>query len=80
RNIFMLQTQNIVPLAVDHEGVTLTRASECDYLFVTPGRQCPTGVTMSPQRRQNLLQLAEQNDSIIIEDEYDAQVLVQNTT
>ncbi|MBP0656919.1 aminotransferase class I/II-fold pyridoxal phosphate-dependent enzyme, partial [Mycobacterium tuberculosis] len=38
------------------------------------------GVTMSPQRRQNLLQLAEQNDSIIIEDEYDAQVLVQNTT
>ena len=35
---------------------------------------------MSPQRRQNLLQLAEQNDSIIIEDEYDAQVLVQNTT
>lgn len=80
RNIFMLQTQNIVPLAVDHEGVTLTRANECDYLFVTPGRQCPTGVTLSPQRRQNLLQLAEQNDSIIIEDEYDAQVLVQNTT
>ena len=80
RNIFLLQTQHIVPLAVDHEGVTLIRANECDYLFVTPGRQCPTGVTMSPQRRQNLLQLAEQNDSIIIEDEYDAQVLVQNTT
>ncbi len=46
RNIFMLQTQNIVPLAVDHEGVTLTRANECDYLFVTPGRQCPTGSSL----------------------------------
>ncbi len=80
RNIFMLHTQNIVPMEVDSEGVTLTRAKECDYLYVTPGRQCPTSVTMSPQRRQSLLQLAEQQDSIIIEDEYDAQVLVQNTT
>ncbi|MFC1390519.1 PLP-dependent aminotransferase family protein [Acinetobacter pittii] len=80
RNIFMLHTPNIVPLAVDHEGVTLTNAVGCDYFYVTPGRQCPTGITMSPSRRKKLLELAEQQDSIIIEDEYDAQVLVQNTT
>ncbi|MFX9765981.1 PLP-dependent aminotransferase family protein, partial [Acinetobacter baumannii] len=30
RNIFMLHTPNIVPLAVDHEGVTLTNAVGCD--------------------------------------------------
>ncbi|MCH7296639.1 PLP-dependent aminotransferase family protein [Acinetobacter higginsii] len=80
RNIFMLHTPHIVPLEVDHEGVTLTQALDCDYIYVTPGRQCPTGVTMSPSRRNKLLQLVEQQDSIIIEDEYDAQVLVQNTT
>jgi len=80
RNIFMLHTPHIVPLDVDREGVTLTHALDCDYIYVTPGRQCPTGVTLSPSRRNKLLQLAEQQDSIIIEDEYDAQVLVQNTT
>ncbi|UUM28085.1 PLP-dependent aminotransferase family protein [Acinetobacter colistiniresistens] len=80
RNIFRLHTSHIVPLDVDLEGVTLTQAIDCDYIYVTPGRQCPTGVTLSPSRRNKLLQLAEQQDSIIIEDEYDAQILVQNTT
>lgn len=81
RNIFMLHSQNIVALAVDDEGIILPKDSTyCDYYYVTPGRQCPTGVTMSPQRRKQLLQLAELHDSIIIEDEYDAQILVENTT
>lgn len=81
RNIFMLHSQNIVPFAVDDEGVIISdQTMHCDYFYVTPGRQCPTGVTLSPQRRQNLLQKAEQFDSIIIEDEYDAQILVENTT
>ena len=77
----MLHSQNIVPFAVDDEGVIISdQTMHCDYFYVTPGRQCPTGVTLSPQRRQNLLQKAEQFDSIIIEDEYDAQILVENTT
>ncbi|MBC68650.1 MULTISPECIES: PLP-dependent aminotransferase family protein [Acinetobacter] len=80
RNIFMLHTEHVVPLAVDQEGIALSDAIGCDYIYVTPGRHCPTGVTLSPTRRNKLLQLAEQQDSIIIEDEYDAQVLVQNTT
>lgn len=81
RNIFMLHSQNIVALPIDDEGMIVSdHTPECDYFYLTPGRQCPTGVTLSPQRRQNLLQKAEQFDSIIIEDEYDAQILVENTT
>ncbi|MBF7688582.1 MocR-like pyridoxine biosynthesis transcription factor PdxR [Acinetobacter rathckeae] len=81
RNIFMLHSQNIVALPVDHEGIIFSKeAQQCDYLYVTPGRQCPTGGTLSPQRRQHLLRQAEEYESIIIEDEYDAQILVENTT
>lgn len=80
RNIFMLHTQHVVPLTVDQDGILLNDVVNCDYIYVTPGRQCPTGVTLSPTRRNKLLQLADKQDSIIIEDEYDAQILVQNIT
>ncbi|MEF1339995.1 PLP-dependent aminotransferase family protein, partial [Vibrio rotiferianus] len=34
--------------------------------------QAPTGVTMSQQRRKEILELAHRNDAIIIEDDYDS--------
>lgn len=80
RNIFALRTPQLRALPLDQEGVCLDELSGCDYIYVTPGRQCPTGISMSAQRRLQVLALAEKNDSIIIEDEYDAQILVQNAT
>lgn len=80
RNIFSLRTSYIKALAVDHDGVSPQSMVGCDYIYLTPGRQCPTGVSLSIQRRRQILALAETHDSIIIEDEYDAQMLAQNTT
>lgn len=80
RNIFSLRTSHLKALPIDHEGISPQSIQGCDYIYLTPGRQCPTGVSLSVKRRTQILALAEKNDSIIIEDEYDAQILVQNTT
>ena len=44
---------HLLPLPVDEHGlITGTQLLGCDYLFVTPGHQCPTSVTLSRERRQ----------------------------
>ncbi|MFC5087609.1 MocR-like pyridoxine biosynthesis transcription factor PdxR [Microvirga arabica] len=42
-----------------------------DVVVATPSHHSPTGVRMPMQRRQRLLELAEQRDFIIIEDDYE---------
>lgn len=72
-NIFGLAGAQLHPHQVDEEGLKFNSfSSMCDYFYVTPSHQAPTGVTMSPQRRKQLLDLAHQNDAIIIEDDYDS--------
>ncbi|WP_202978026.1 PLP-dependent aminotransferase family protein [Pseudomonas nabeulensis] len=82
RNVFAYNGAQVVPLPVDEQGVVPTADyASCDYLYCTPGYQCPTGVTLSPQRRTTLLAMAAQHDQVIIEDdddpetEYDGQAL-----
>ena len=58
----------------DQDGLDANRLTPASLLYVTPSHQVPTGVTMSLQRRRDLLQWAEQHDSIIIEDDYDFEV------
>ncbi len=58
----------------DPDGLDANRLSNASLLYVTPSHQVPTGVTMSLQRRRDLLQWAEDNDAIIIEDDYDFEV------
>lgn len=72
RNIFAVRTQLLVGLPLDSEGVALGDALQgCDYVFVTPSHQCPTTVTMSLERRDALLRLAEEHDFVLIEDDYE---------
>ncbi|GAD78421.1 PLP-dependent aminotransferase family protein [Vibrio ezurae] len=72
-NIFSLAGAQLHPHTVDEEGLVLNELSAmCDYFYVTPSHQAPTGVTMSKQRRNTLLQQARSNDAIIIEDDYDS--------
>ncbi len=40
-------------------------------VYVTPHHQYPTSVSMAPERRMKLLQLAERFDFTVIEDDYD---------
>ena len=71
-NTFLLSEPQIVPHAVDEEGIVLGE-TPCDYYYVTPGHQVPTGVTMSKARRVQLLDYAARHDAVIIEDDYDSE-------
>jgi GntR family transcriptional regulator/MocR family aminotransferase len=65
----------IAPLAVDAQGAHIATADSrrAGAALVTPAHQYPTGVTMSPQRRMQLVAWAQQNDRFVIEDDYDGE-------
>lgn len=72
RNIFAHRSDQVRPLAVDAQGLCMTPdLHQCDYIFVTPNHQCPTGAILALERRTALLSLACKFDSIIIEDDYE---------
>ena len=57
---------------VDENGLNpdADRIENCDVLFLSPGRQRPTGVTLSAERRAALLTLANECNTVIVEDDY----------
>ncbi|MFL6114548.1 MAG: PLP-dependent aminotransferase family protein, partial [Catenulispora sp.] len=65
----------IVPVAVDDEGIDVAalQRTGARAVLVTPAHQFPSGVLMSPARRQALLRWARDADGVIIEDDYDAE-------
>jgi len=72
RNIFRLKTDKVALVPLDDEGIMLTNeVAASDVLFTTPSHQFPTTITMSLNRRMDLLQMAEENETIIIEDDYE---------
>lgn len=75
RNIFALKTDQIVPLKIDENGLIISKeVFSCDVVFVTPSHQFPTTVTMSIERRKQLLAAAEEHDFLIIEDDYESEI------
>ncbi len=58
-------------LRVD-EGIRIARTARA--AFVTPSRQMPLGVPLSPARRAALLAWAAEQRSFIIEDDYDSEL------
>ncbi len=60
-----------VPVAVDVEGLPPDRVGRADVVFVTPSHQCPTNATMPVERRVALLDAADRDGFILIEDDYE---------
>jgi GntR family transcriptional regulator / MocR family aminotransferase len=62
------------PVPVDEEGLDTSKLPKTRgaIAYVTPSHQYPTGVTMSLQRRIELLAWASEHDAYIIEDDYDS--------
>jgi len=74
RRLFLRQEARLVPLPVDAHGVTAPEGlSGLDMVFVTPGRQFPTNVTMTIGRRRELLARAGGDGALIVEDDYDSE-------
>jgi GntR family transcriptional regulator/MocR family aminotransferase len=65
-----------VPIAVDANGlkVDALAASECEVVVVTPAHQYPTGVVLSSERRAELLEWADEEDALVVEDDYDSEL------
>ncbi len=78
-NIFQLHGASMQLQPLDAHGMTLDEnLTACDYIYLTPSHQVPTGITMSGQRRAELMERAKQRDQIIIEDDYDAELNLDN--
>ena len=64
----------IVAVPVDKEGICTDKLPKAAKLiYVTPSHQFPLGVPLSLSRRRALLQWAERNRVVIIEDDYDSE-------
>lgn len=74
RNIANIFTHNIAPLKTDNDGLIVSpELSNCDIVYLTPSHQSPTTVTMPESRRRKLLKMAEADDFLILEDDYEAE-------
>lgn len=63
---------HIEPAPLDQHGI-IPQDWNAQLLFVTPGRQFPTGSVLPLARRQQLLQWAISRGAWIIEDDYDSE-------
>nr|WP_178093323.1 PLP-dependent aminotransferase family protein [Pseudomonas sp. WS 5011] len=69
-------------VAVDGEGLdtdALEEVEGCRLVYLTSSHQYPTGVTLSLARRLQLLEWAERNNGLIIEDDYDGEYRYSGT-
>jgi GntR family transcriptional regulator/MocR family aminotransferase len=65
----------VVPMQLDADGAAPREADfrNCRFVYVTPGHQYPAGMTMSLQRRLQLLAWAKKYGTSIFEDDYDSE-------
>ena len=67
----------IIPVPVDEQGLSVSAGRKicagAKGAFVTPGHQFPLGMTMSLERRIELLKWASGVGAFIIEDDYDSE-------
>ncbi len=80
RHIFSLSPGTLRDLPVDAQGVRAGPDFEGLSLAVlTPGCHCPTGVSLSPERRQWLLDWSASTDALIIEDDYEGEMAADDS-
>ncbi|MFZ0022847.1 PLP-dependent aminotransferase family protein [Acinetobacter sp.] len=75
RNILRINGVNLRSLPVDQEGIIpdLHPKKPPKLIFVTPSHQYPLGSHLSLERRKQLITLARQHNSWIVEDDYDSE-------
>ncbi len=69
---FQARRANILPLEIDQQGLIVDdKLKQCKLIYTTPSNQFPTTVRMTGQRREALMAAAEQQDVLIIEDDFE---------
>ena len=76
RHAFALRARAVLPAPVDGEGLDPDAVPpEAGVVVCTPSHQCPTNASMPLARREALLDWAARHDGLIVEDDYDSQLL-----
>ncbi len=79
---FLSAGARIVPMPVDESGArvsdalrspSLRRGRQAKLAYVTPSHQFPLGVTLSIERRMELIDWAQRTGGLILEDDYDSE-------
>ena len=71
-NLFKSLKAEILPCEIDKEGIVLNNLNpKVKFIYTTPSNQYPLGVKMSLERRKEIIKWISNNNSIIIEDDYD---------
>jgi len=59
---------------VDRDGMVVDdRLARCGVVYVSPGHQRPTGVSLSGARRAALMEMAVERDFIVVEDDFESE-------
>lgn len=72
---------NLHPVPIDEKGLDVAQLPEIkgSVAYVTPSHQYPMGVTLTLNRRLELLAWALRNDAYILEDDYDSDFRFQGS-
>jgi GntR family transcriptional regulator/MocR family aminotransferase len=76
RDIFALADAKLANIAVTEQGIdleALSRMQNVRALYVTPSHQSPLGCVMSITKRLAIIDWAQQQGALIIEDDYDSE-------
>lgn len=77
RLAFAAEGARAIPVPVDREGLVVgegrARGPGARLAYVTPSHQYPLGVTLSLERRLELLRWAREAGAFIVEDDYDSE-------
>jgi GntR family transcriptional regulator/MocR family aminotransferase len=77
RQAMLAAGARLVDVPIDPDGMCVEQAIQAApgarLAYVTPARQAPLGVALSPARRHALLQWARERGSYIFEDDYDSE-------
>ncbi len=77
RQVLQARGATLVPVAVDEDGLRVEELPRGDdapmFVYVTPSHQYPLGARMPVGRRVALIEWAQANDGLIVEDDYDSE-------
>ncbi len=73
------QGVDVIPVAVDEDGLNPAAMPHARLAITTPSRHYPTGVTMPLARRLDLLAWSDTHQALILEDDFDSEYRYRGT-
>lgn len=76
RTVFENHGYQLFPIPVEADGISLDALKQVrtKLLYITPSHQFPTGAVLPVAKRKQLLQWAHEQDTYLIEDDYDSEL------